>query len=159
MHLLAKNILADKFWIIENVDKIKLGTIQVNKQSVRVVINGDSYNYDNLENALKQHDIATSSEPIEEIAVNEYTVNGYTTKDKPYNEIYDAKLGLSMYTKTEKSKCFYAAGYYIIRFDFAWAPAYCPKVITLKRNDFHGPYQTQLEMKEQLRKYNARDKN
>ena len=72
---------------------------------------------------------------------------------------YDAQMGFNMYTKTEKSSCFYAAGYYIIRFDFAWAQAFSPKVMTLKRNEFRGPYKTEMEMKEQLRLYNGKDKN
>ena len=156
MQLLAKNILPQKFWIIESQDKDKLGTIQIDRGRVKVLINGSTFNYDSFETALEQHAIQPSQDPIEEsIKVkNEYAVNGYSAKDEPFNEIYDAKLGLPMYTKTEKSKCFYAAGYYIIRFEFAWAPAYCPKVITLKRNEFHGPYHTQLEMKEQLRLHN-----
>jgi hypothetical protein len=163
VNLLAKNILPEKFWIIEDAEKGKLGTIQIAGQRVRVLINGDSYDYADFESALKQHDISTSSAPIEDsnsgVDISEYLVNGYTSKDQPHNEMYDAKLGLPMYTKTEKSMCFYAAGYYIIRFDFAWAQAYCPKVITLKQNEFRGPYKTQFEMKEQLRKHNGRDKN
>lgn len=161
MNLLAKNILPEKFWIIEDVEKTKLGTIQVDKTRVKVIINGDHYEYSDFDAALQTHDIYPSNEPIEEKIEpkNEFNVNGYPTKDRPFNEVYDAKLGLPMYTKTEKSKCFYSAGYYIIRFDFAWAQAYCPKVITLKRNEFRGPYRTQMEMKEQLRLYNGRNKN
>lgn len=161
MNLLAKNILPEKFWIIEDVEKTKLGTIQVDKTRVKVIINGDHYEYSDFDAALQTHDIYPSNEPIEEKIEpkNEFNVNGYPTKDQPFNEVYDAKLGLPMYTKTEKSKCFYSAGYYIIRFDFAWAQAYCPKVITLKRNEFRGPYRTQMEMKEQLRLHNGRDKN
>ena len=156
MQLLAKNILPQKFWIIENEDKSKLGTIQIDRGQVKVLINGSTFNYNDFETALKQHAIQQSQDPIEETVKvkTEHKVNGYPAKDAPFNEIYDAKLGLPMYTKNEKSKCFYAAGYYIIRFEFAWAPAYCPKVITLKRNEFRGPYQTQLEMKEQLRLHN-----
>jgi hypothetical protein len=158
MQLLAKNILPEKFWIIEAEDKSKLGTIQVNHRRVRVFINGDSYEYNDFESALKQHHISASNEPIKHNnTVAEYSVNGYPAKDQPHNEVYDAKQGLPMYTKTEKSKCYHAAGYYVIRFDFAWAPAYCPKVITLKRNEYRGPYKTEIEMKEQLRKANAKN--
>lgn len=156
MNLLAKNILPEKFWIIEDVEKTKLGTIQVDNTRVRVIIDGAKYEYPSFDDALQTHKISTSNEPLEtEVKIaNKFSVNNYPCKDQPFNEIYDAKLGLPMYTKTEKSKCFYAAGYYIIRFDFAWAQAYCPKVITLKRNEFRGPYKTQLEMKEQLRLHN-----
>lgn len=159
MNLLAKNILPEKFWIIEDSTQNKLGTIQVGPQRVKVVLGGGNYVYADFDSALKQHDIHTSAEPLQESAPLSHNVNGYPSKDYPYNEVYDAVNGLPMYTKTEKSKCFYAAGYYIIRFNFAWAQAYCPKVITLNRNEFRGPYKSEMEMKEQLRLYNAKDKN
>lgn len=159
MHLLAKNILPKKFWIIEDEAQTKLGTIQVDPQRVKVVLGGGQYIYADFDSALQQHDISTSSEPIKESQSIGHNVNGYPAKDRPYNEVYDAVHGLPMYTKTEKSKCFYAAGYYIIHFNFAWAPAYCPKKITLERNEYRGPYKSEMEMKEQLRLHNGRDKN
>ncbi len=155
MHLLAKNILPEKFWIIETEDKRKLGTIQVDRSQVKVLINGDSYCYSDFNSALSEHRISTSTDPLVDVKKQDtYSVNNYPAKDQPFNEMYDAKHCLPMYTKTEKSKCYHAAGYYIIRFEFAWAPAFCPKVITLKRNEFRGPYYTQLEMKQQLRLHN-----
>jgi hypothetical protein len=159
MHLLAKNILPQKFWIIEDETQTKLGTIQVDTLRVKVILGDGQYVYADFDSALKQHDIVTSNEPIKESVAVGHNVNGYPAKDRPYNELYDAVQGLPMYTKNEKSKCYYAAGYYIIHFNFAWAPAYCPKTITLNRNEFCGPYRTEIEMKEQLRLHNGRDKN
>lgn len=159
MHLLAKNILPEKFWIIEDDSQTKLGTIQVDRQQVKVVIGNGQYIYADFDSALQEHDIHTSSAPIKESTQSGHNVNGYPAKDQPFNELYNAVDGLPMYTKTNKSKCFYAAGYYIIRFNFAWAQAYCPKVITLNRNEYRGPYRSELEMKEQLRLHNGRDKN
>ena len=159
MHLLAKNILPEKFWIIEDDVQTKLGTIQVDTQRVKVVLGGGQYIYADFDSALREHDILPSSEPIKESQPAGHNVNGYPAKDRPYNEVYDAVQGLPLYTKTEKSKCFYTAGYYIIHFNFAWAPAYCPKKITLERNEYRGPYKSEMEMKEQLRLHNGRDKN
>ena len=160
MKLLAKNILPEKFWIIENNDLKKLGTIQVGKQDVRVVIDGKNYVYADFNSALDKLNISTSEEPLSSnLEKNNYTVNNYPVKNKPYNITYDAGLGVSTYTKNQKSNCYHAAGYYIIRFDFAWAQAYCPKVTTLRQNKFQGPYMTQIEMKEQLRLNNAKHKN
>ena len=52
---------------------------------------------------------------------------------------------------TVKSQSFYCAGYYIINFETGWMKAYCPKLITLTRNQFEGPYKTKFEIQEQLR--------
>ena len=160
MQLVAKNILPEKFWIIENNDLRKLGTIQVGNDSVKVVIEGKNYVYNDFDSALNQLNISTSEEPLSsDSEKSDYSVNNYPVKNKPYNVTYDAGLGVSTYTKSEKSNCYHAAGYFIIGFDFAWAQAYCPKVTTLKQNKFKGPYKSQLEMKEQLRLHNAKDKN
>ena len=162
MQLLAKNILPEKFWIIENINSAKLGTIQVAPEKVRVVLNGNKYLYSDFASALEEHNISTSTDPISQQKSTEeaeFHMDGYPTKDKPYNGTYDAKMGFNMYTKTDKSSCFYAAGYYIIRFDFAWAQAFSPKVMTLKRNEFCGPYKSEIEMKEQLRLHNGKNKN
>lgn len=160
MNLLAKNILPKKFWIIEDESQNKLGTIQIdNAQKVKVVLGSGQYVYADFDSALREHDISPSDEPVKENPTVGHAVNGYPAKDQPYNEIYDAVKGLPLYTKTEKSKCYYSAGYYIIHFDFAWAPAYCPKKITLERNEYRGPYKTEIEMKEQLRLHNGRNKN
>lgn len=156
MNLLAKNILPEKFWIIEDEAQAKLGTIQVDSQRVKVVLDTGHYVYADFDSALKEHDILPSNEPLKESVPAGYDVNGYPAKDQPFNELYDTVQGLPIYTKSEKSKCFYAAGYYIIRFNFAWAQAYCPKVITLNRNKYQGPYKTEIEMKEQLRLHNGR---
>lgn len=160
MQLVAKNILPEKFWIIENNDLRKLGTIQVSNNNVKVVIEGKNYVYNDFDSALDQLNISTSEEPLSsDSEKSNYSVNNYPVKNKPYNVTYDAALGVSTYTKSEKSNCYHAAGYYIIGFDFAWAQAYCPKVTTLKQNKFKGPYTSQLEMKEQLRLHNAKNKN
>jgi hypothetical protein len=81
----------------------------------------------------------------------EHEVHGYSAKNLPFNGIYDLKRKLPIYTKQEKSTSFFCAGYYIINFELGWRPAYCPKLITLTRNEYEGPYKTKLEMKEALR--------
>lgn len=157
MKLLAKSILDNKFWIVEGADGSKRGTIQTTVGGkTRVVLGSDIHEFDSFKTALDCLDIESATETPVINEKNNCSVEGFPTKDAPYNIIVDAKMHLPMYTKTEKSRCFYAAGYYIIHFDFGWAQAYCPKVITLKRNEYRGPYKTELEMKEQLRIHNGK---
>jgi hypothetical protein len=85
----------------------------------------------------------------------EYDVHGYPCKTKPFNGLYDLKRKLPLYTKTEDSQSFFTAGYYCIEFENGWVPAYCPKLITLGRNNYLGPFKTKLEMTEILRKQNG----
>lgn len=157
MNLIAKNILPEKFWIIEDESQSRRGTIQLNQQSVKIVLDGSNHEFETFDHACDQLGIVKSVKPVRSVkAKEEYFVHGYPTNTKPFNELYDAKHRLPMYTKNEKSRSYFAAGYYIIHFDFGWAQAFCPKVITLNRNEYAGPYKTELEMKEQLRIHNGR---
>lgn len=155
--MLAKPIVDNRFWILEDPDQGRIGTMQTVDQGIQVNVQGLIKIYKNFQHAAQELNLQTATDCKVETKSDPkiWYSNGYPINTQPYNEMYNAQLGLSMYTKTERSKSFYAAGYYIIKFDFAWAQAYCPKVVTLKNNPYAGPYRTRLEMQEQLRKHNA----
>jgi hypothetical protein len=48
----------------------------------------------------------------------------------------------------------YCAGYYIIRFDKGWVKSHCPKLITLERYPYNGPFKSELEMRSELSRVN-----
>jgi hypothetical protein len=85
-----------------------------------------------------------------------FDVHGFPTSVKPYNTMYDVKRKLPLFTKSEKSKSSYCAGYYIIRFDKGWVKSFCPKQITIERYKFKGPFKTDLEMRQELSRANSR---
>ena len=87
-----------------------------------------------------------TTEPV----VQHKEVHGFPCKTVPYNGMYDVKRKLPLYTKTVKSQSFYCAGYYIIKFEKGWVKSFCPKVITLQRYTYQGPFTTELEMRKQL---------
>ena len=82
--------------------------------------------------------------------VENYSVHGFPTSVIPYNTMYDVKRKLPLFTKSEKSKSAYCAGYYIIKFDKGWVKSFCPKLITVERYEFKGPFKTELEMRQEL---------
>ena len=79
-----------------------------------------------------------------------------STSCAPYNVLYDVKKSLPLFTKSIKSKSLYCAGYYIIHFDKGWVKSFCPKLITLEKYDFCGPFKNKIEMKDALGKANAK---
>ena len=81
---------------------------------------------------------------------NPNEVHGYPTSVSPFNSMYDIKKKLPLFTKSEDSKSLYCAGYYVIKFDKGWVKSFCPKLITLQRYEYHGPFKTDLEMKYRL---------
>ena len=64
--------------------------------------------------------------------------------------MYDVKRKLPLFTKSNKSKSAYCAGYYIIEFEKGWVKSFCPKLITIERYNFKGPFKTEIEMRSEL---------
>lgn len=152
MTIVAKPIVPDKFWILEKNGE-RVGTLKAGDE-LTVVISGEnvgkSPTFEKLAEDYGIHvqlPVVKPKDPVEE-----YQVHGYPCKIKPYNDMFDLKRKLPLYTKQEKSTSFICAGYYIVRAENgSWRPAFCPKLVTLSRVEYQGPYKTEFEMKEQLR--------
>ena len=54
------------------------------------------------------------------------------------------------YTKSDKSKIRYAAGYYGIMFSDQYVPAFCPKVSTLAKYTTMGPFSEVITLRSEL---------
>mgnify|MGYP003343531863 CR=1 FL=1 len=70
--------------------------------------------------------------------------------------MYDIRKKLPLFTKSNQSKSLYCAGYYIIKFEKGWVKSFCPKLITLNRYPFQGPFMTKEEMSEALKAANGK---
>ena len=66
--------------------------------------------------------------------------------------MFYVKHKLPIYTKERKSKSFYCAGYYLIR-KKGWTEEFCPKLITLEKYKFHGPFATTNKAKAFAKQY------
>ena len=155
MTVKAKPVLKDKFWIVED-EGVRVGTLTRNEDGF-VIAGKGKVDFYKSENALKKQFgknflIATITE--QPVADNKYEVHGYPTRTAPFNSMYDIKNKLPLFTKSEKSKSIYCAGYYLIKFNVNWLKSFCPKLITVQRNEFMGPFKTELEMKAALSNVN-----
>lgn len=156
MTVKAKEVLKDKFWIVEN-DGEKIGTMSWNDD--RFMLSGtDGTRFFSSERQLKKNFGGTlewqSLEIKEHNIVEEKIVHGYPTSCVPYNSMLDVKRKLPLFTKSQKSKSLYCAGYYVIRFEKGWVKSFCPKLITVERYVTHGPFKTELEMRQELSRVN-----
>ena len=158
MTVKAKPVLKDKFWIVED-EGVRVGTLSVTDDKF-MFSNSEGTQYFNSERALKKTFgstlFKTSVTQVSETTISDKEVHGYPTSCVPYNSMYDVKRKLPLFTKSNKSKSLYCAGYYIIRFDKGWVKSFCPKQITVERYNFKGPFKTELEMKQQLSIANGR---
>jgi len=154
MQFVAKPVLEDKFWILEDNGQ-KVGTIRSNEYGVTLTVGKQNQTFKALEELKQKMSVSFTGKDIIKSEKQEYEVHGFPCKTKPFNPIYDLKRKLPLYTKTEGSQSFFCAGYFCIKFDNGWVPAYCPKLITLGRNEFMGPFKTKLEANEALRHANG----
>lgn len=148
----AKPIIENKFWIVEENGE-KVATLRKNEDDRFVMSNEDGVKvYDNKESLTKQFGknffIAKIVKEAENAEPNE--VHGYTTSTTPHNAMFDIKRKLPLFTKSGDSKSLYCAGYYVIKFDKGWVKSHCPKLITLQRYSYQGPFKTEIEMKQVL---------
>lgn len=144
--IVAKSVVKNKFWIVESEGN-KVGTIQaVDEQGGYVYVQQESRETFPSINLLKKKyniDFAPHVKPSAKVV---HEVHGYPSQWRPYNILFDVKKQLPIFTRSRKSKSFYGAGYYLIKFSpESWVTAYCPKVISLARYPHQGPFKTQEE--------------
>jgi len=147
--LQAKPIIDNKFWIVED-SGVKIGTLRKNEDKFGVKVFNTKKSI--TEQFGKDFFVAKIIKEADNSQPNE--VHGYASSTKPHNSMYDIQKKLPLFTKSSDSKSLYCAGYYVIRFEKGWVKSFCPKLITLQRYDFKGPFKTDLEMKQVLSRVN-----
>jgi hypothetical protein len=150
--LQAKAVIENKFWIVEK-DGEKFATLRKSDDNRFVMSNETGIKIYETKKSLtdqfgKDFFVAkiikeATNSPLQE-------VHGYPSSCNPHNPMYDIKRKLPLFTKSQDSKSVYCAGYYVIKFDKGWVKSHCPKLITLQRYEYQGPFKTELEMKQRL---------
>jgi hypothetical protein len=155
MTIQAKPILNNKFWIVED-DGVRIGTLTKDEDNYIFSKKGEVSFYKD-ETQLKKkfgRNFLTAKIISPEEQTGDAIVHGYPTRGTPYNGMYDITRKLPLFTKSEKSKSVYCAGYYLIKFNAIWLKSFCPKLITIERNQYIGPFRTEFEMKAELSNVN-----
>ena len=156
MTVKAKELVNGKFWIVEE-DGVRIGTLSLSDDRFLFSSKDGSKFFDN-EHQLKKtfgKSLEFLTNNITQIEKNK-EVHGYPTSSQPHNPIFDVKRKLPLFTKSEKSKSLYCAGYYTIKFEKGWVKSFCPKLITIERYENSGPFKTEFEMKQELKRVSAK---
>jgi len=156
--LKAKEILKNKFWIVESEGE-KVATLSIGEDSQLMFSNNTGTRFfKNIKQLSKNLNAEITWSPIDTTVNQEekFEIYGFSTSCAPYNPMFDVKQRLALFTKSEKSKSLYCAGYFIIKFDKGWVKSFCPKLITVERYETKGPFKTDIEMRQELSKANAR---
>lgn len=154
--LIAKPVVKNKMWIVED-SGIKVGNIMTVDEGGVVYLHGNQREqFPSIKILQKKYNIEfVKAEKPKRVKQDVYDVYGFPTNSAPNNEVLDVQRYLPIYTKGAKSKSFFCAGYYIIKFSSTWVRAYCPKLITLNRYEYQGPFKTQERMVESMREANG----
>jgi len=145
--IIAKPIVKDKFWILKQ-DDAKVGNIEASSDGYTVRLNDTVTRIKNISTIRHNPDFAFEAPPITKKITAEYAVHGYQTDVKCYNGMWDVKRRLPLFTKSRKSKSWYAAGWYLLKQRREWEVVRNPKLISLQRYPYQGPYHTREETNE-----------
>ena len=157
MTTIAKVLVPNKSWLIEQ-DGLKIGTLSKERSNYSILKNGFKITIGSVKDVKEKLGILFTETPkITKVAPSAFTVYDFPCGSKPFGSVYNIRKKLPIYAKSSKSKSQYCAGYYVIKFRKGWVKSFCPKLITLERYPFHGPFKTELEMKQMLTNLGKKD--
>ena len=148
----AKPIVDGIFWIIEEGGN-RVGTLHKKENNKWMLSskNGELY-FSKKSELTKQFGseffLKGFKTTVSNIDDNE--CHGYPTRWRPYNSMYDVRRRLPLFTKSNQSKSLFCAGHYTIEFPKNWVRSFCPKLITIERYPYRGPFKTEEEAREAL---------
>ena len=144
--IVAKPVVNNQYWILKENNQ-KIGEIESSGDElvvkfkdptrVRTVkMNGRTVPGIEFELPVKR------SEPKKNF------VHGYEVKGAVYNPVWSVKQRLPLFTREDKSFSWYVAGWYMVKQHRKWKPVQHPKLITLQRYPYQGPFHTLEEANE-----------
>lgn len=140
--ILAKSVIKDKFWILEENAK-RVGMMNFKDNSYSINLRRKDYTVKDAKE-LKTLGI--------EFVIRDYThgghleVMGYPTDQE---EVFNVKEidGYPTFTKKATSKSVHVAGWYGLKFKNGWICSLCPRLSTIKTNVNVGPFKTKMDLK------------
>ena len=145
-NLIAKPIIDKKFWILTD-ESGKRGNIeQENNGQYRVLFDNTYTIHKNIASIRKSipFQFADKIKPAR-VKKNTREVYGFDVGCRAYNPVWDVKRSLPIFTKTDKSRSWYAAGWYAVRQTADFEVIRNPKVILIQRYEYQGPFHSQQE--------------
>ena len=139
--LIAKPVVKNQFWIVTAGGE-KVGNVLADGSGFEVKLNGNKTHYKNTKAIEKIANIEFQTFSKFNSTKKEVAFTEYPTTARVCNSILDIKRKLHLYTKTPKSKCYYAAGWYTFKQGNEDKVIFCPKYIFIQRYEYQGPFKT-----------------
>ena len=145
MTLIAKPVIDKQFWILQENNR-KVGNVEACAGGYQVKINNQIAQFKTIRMAAQRANI--EFEPAVKLSKPKVTVDqvhGYPISGRVYNPMWDVTQQLPVYTKTAKSKSWFAAGWYRVRRGRNWLTMLSPKLIVLQRYAYAGPFHSESD--------------
>lgn len=141
--LIAKPVVKNQFWIVTDGNE-KVGNVLADGSGFEVKLNGNKTHYKNTKSIEKIANIEFQT--FSKFSTKKETpYTDYPTTTKVCNSVLDIKRKIHLFTKTPKSKCYYAAGWYTFTQGTEEKAIFCPKYIFIQRYDYKGPFKSKDE--------------
>lgn len=145
MTLIALPVVDKQYWILKDNDR-KVGNVEACAGGYQVKINNQVVQYKSIKMVEQRVNVHFESAPkTAKLKTKINLVHGYPATGRIYNPMWDLQQKLPIYTKTNKSKSWFAAGWYRVKKGRNWATVQDPKLITVQRYPYQGPFYTQEE--------------
>lgn len=138
--LIAKPIIKNQFWVITDGTH-KVGNVVATGCGYEVKLNGSTSHFDSTK-SIKHIEFRQN---VTKPTPTTTSFNEYPTTAKVFNSLLDVKRKIHLYTKTTKSKCYHAAGWFTVKQGSTAEVMFCPKYIFIQRYEYTGPYKTKDE--------------
>lgn len=132
----AVAVISDKMWITYDSQGNKNGTLTRTENGYVWLNDGDRSIVEDVDDQFEFEEKTVST-------WHQRHVFGYPVLDIDTFK-HQEKDNLPCFTKTAKSKTYFAAGYYVILFENnGWTGSFCPKISTLRGREYLGPFKTE----------------
>jgi len=141
--IIAKPVIANQYWILHR-DNQKVGNIEACDGGYQVKINNSISQYRTIDMAAQRAQIEFV--PADATADHKPNlVHGYPAAGRVHNAVWNIPLKLPLFTRSAKSKSWFAAGWYTVYRNRTWRVVQDPKLIALQRYKYRGPFQTEQQ--------------
>jgi hypothetical protein len=144
MTLIAKPVIDRKYWILQEGNQ-KVGNVEACDGGYQVKINNQVAQYKTIK--LVEQRVHVQFEPLIAVKRKPTTncVHDYPVAGRVCNPIWDVQKKLPLFTKTNKSKSWFADGWYTVKKGRNFTVTQGPKLILLQRYPYSGPFYSQEE--------------
>jgi hypothetical protein len=153
--------LTNESWFLYTNDLEKIGILSKQKDSYFILASAINEKFNSWNEILNFFNISEFTFIEDEKHSDSlFDIDGYPTDiEFPIIKDLHSELKLIQYAKTDNSEIYYSPGYFCLHFPKQAMPAFCPKITTIQKYNFSGPFKSKEEMNIELTNLRRKSKN